>query len=314
MTQDGCGIETAGRMTEDGCLVRASRFLSRELLGVSSSHRLRVLRFLCVVLAIALGARSLAAQSFNQDSARIAIERAVIAADWAALDRSTAQLRTAIAAAPRDAWLQYDLAYALHRRASGLIIEEKADQAKAMLEDAVRSAARARELGAGAQAQALEGAVTGQLAGATGGFAMMRLGRASFRLLDEAVAAAPNDARVAMLNGVSRANAPAFAGGGAARAEAELRRALRLYAAERPVSPQPNWGRADAHIWLAIALEKQDKLAEARAQLEAALVHAPGHRWVTESLLPELNKRVGARRSPPVPHRESEQRTPAKGS
>jgi len=249
-----------------------------------------------MMLLIAAALRPLAAQSFNQDSARAGIERAVIAADWAALDRITAQLRAATTAAPRDAWLQYDLAYALHRRASGLIIEGKADQAKAMLEDAVRSAARARESGAGAQAQALEGAVTGQLAGASGGFAMMRLGRASFKLLDEAVAAAPNDARVAMLNGVSRVNAPAFAGGGAVRAEAELRRALRLYATDRPVSPLPNWGRADAHIWLAVALEKQDKLAEAREQLQQALVYAPGHRWVTESLLPELNKRLGARR------------------
>ncbi len=243
------------------------------------------------LVVVAFSTQIAAAQAFDRDAARAGIERAVIAADWAALDRLTAQLRTATASAARDAWLQYDLAYALHRRASGLIIEGKAEQAKAMLEEAVRVAARARELGGGAQAMALEGAVTGQLAGASGGFAMMRLGRASFRLLDQAVAAAPNDARVAMLNGVSRVNAPAFAGGGAERAEGELRRALRLYETDRATSPQPTWGRADAHIWLAVALEKQDKLAEAREQLQLALVHAPGHRWVTESLVPELERR-----------------------
>ena len=263
---------------------------------VAKAARIGVL----ALLLVASGFRPASAQNaqtFSRDSARVQIERAVIAADWAALDRVTAQLRvaTASAAGRTDAWLHYDLAYSLHRRASGLIVEEKAEQAKAMLEDAVRTAARAQELGAGAQAKALEGAVTGQLAGASGGFAMMRLGRASFRLLDEAVAAAPQDPRVAFLNGISRANAPAFAGGGPVRAEAELRRALTLFAADRAASPQPTWGRADAHIWLAIVLEKQGKLPEAQAELTRALALAPGHRWILETLQPALARRASAR-------------------
>lgn len=252
---------------------------------------------LLVASCLALGARALSAQSIPQDSARAQIERAVIGADWTALDRVTVQLRSAsvTTAGRADAWLHYDLAYALHRRASGLIIEEKANQAKAMLEESARVAARSRELGAGAQAQALQGAVTGQLAGASGGLTMIRLGRASFRLLDEAVAAAPNDPRVALLNGISRVNAPAFAGGGPARGDAELRRALALYAADRSRSPQPTWGRADAHIWLAIALEKQGKLPEAQAELTKALSLAPGHRWIVETLQPALARRAATR-------------------
>jgi tetratricopeptide (TPR) repeat protein len=244
-------------------------------------------------LLVASVIRPLAAQSVNQDSIRGSIERAVVAADWGAIDRAVSALRgaTQSAAGRADAWVHYDLAYALHRRASGLIIEERASAAKAMLEEAIAAAARSRTLGGGAQAQALEGAVTGQYAGAAGGLAMMRSGRASFRLLDEATAAAPNDPRVALLNGISRSNAPAFAGGGAARGEAELRRAVALYATDRSASPQPVWGRADAHIWLAIALEKQNKVTEARAELQRALELAPGHRWVEESLLPALARR-----------------------
>lgn len=250
-------------------------------------------RFLAACFVLLLSGSAAAQQAPPQDSLRAAIERAVIGADWSSLERVTGQLRTAVASSSgrSDPWLHYDLAYALHRRASGLIVEEKADQAKAMLEEAVRIAERSRELGAGAQAQALQGAVTGQLAGASGGFAMMRLGRASFRLLDEAVAAAPQDARVALLNGVSRVNAPAFAGGGPARGEAELRRALSLYANDRSAGPQPTWGRADAHIWLAIALEKQGKLTEAQAELTRALAVAPGHRWILETLQPALARR-----------------------
>lgn len=246
-----------------------------------------------VLLLLLAGARPLAGQALDRDSIRTAIERAVVGSEWAAIDRAASALRAATqsAAGRSDAWLHYDLAYALHRRASGLIVEDRAAAAKGLLEEAVAAAQRARRLGGGAAAQALEGAVTGQLAGAAGGLAMMRYGRASLRLLDEAIAAAPNDPRVALLNGITRVNAPAFAGGGAARGEAELRRALRLYASDRSASPQPTWGRADAHIWLAIALERQDKYDEARAELSRALDVAPGHRWVTETLQPELARR-----------------------
>ena len=245
-----------------------------------------------LLAAAVFAATSVSAQTTSRDSARAGLERAVIAADWNTVERTAAQWRVATqsAAGRSDAWLHYDFAYALHRKASALIIEDKAKQAEAMLAEAVAAATRSRELGGGAQAQALEGALTGQLAGATGGFSMMRLGRRSFALLDAAVAAAPDDPRVALLNGITRLNAPSFVGGGPVRGEAELRRALRLYAADRATAPQPVWGRADAHIWLAIALQKQDKLPEARAELARALELAPGHRWVTQSLQPAMAK------------------------
>jgi tetratricopeptide (TPR) repeat protein len=118
----------------------------------------------------------------------------------------------------------------------------------------------------------------------------MRFGPRALSLFDQAVAAAPNDARVALLNGMTRVNAPRAFGGGAVRAEAELRRAIRLYATERNATPLPSWGRADAHIWLGIALQAQDKPAEARAEFQRALTISPGHRWVTEELLPALDR------------------------
>lgn len=237
--------------------------------------------------------RPAAAQQLNRDSVRTAVERAMAMSDWAAMDRAIALLRTQTqsAAGRNDPWWQYDLAYALHRRASGLIVEGRASAAKAMLEEAVAAAGRSRTLGGGGGAQGLEGGVTGQLAGAAGGLAMMRYGRSSLRLLDEAVAAAPNDPRVALINGMTRVNAPAFVGGGAARGEAELRRALALFESDRSVSPQPTWGLVDAHIWRGIALEKLDRPDDARAELMRALELSPGHRWVVETLLPELARR-----------------------
>lgn len=244
-------------------------------------------------LAAVLAVAALLQSGVPLDALRARTEQAIVAADWALLDSVQNVLRRGLAqpGGARDAWLTYDLAYVLHRRASALIAEGKAKDAKAMLAEAVTLAAKARALGAGNQALALEGAVTGQLAGASGALSAMRLGPRSFRLLDEAVSAAPNDPRVALLNGISRLNAPRPFGGGPEKGEPELRRAIRLFATDPNRSPQPVWGLVDAHIWLSIALDGLDRRAEARAELERALELAPGHRWVTGSLLPALDRR-----------------------
>ena len=135
------------------------------------------------------------------DSLRPELERAVAQGTWSRLDAMIVRLRAAIAtpAGRADQWAHYDLAYALHRRASGLIVGDSGRVARPLLDDAVRMSQRAHELGAGPTALALEGAVTGQLAGVGGGLAPMRFGPRAFRLLDQAVAEAPNDPRVALL-------------------------------------------------------------------------------------------------------------------
>jgi len=245
------------------------------------------------VILFFLPAQLLAQGNGSLDALRVRAERAIVAADWAALDSVQNALRQGLSqpGGARDPWLTYDLAYVLHRRASALIVDGKAKDAKAMLTEAVALSARARELGAGSHALALEGTVTGQLAGASGALAAMRLGPRAGRLLDEAVAGAPNDPRVALLNGISRLNTPRAFGGGPLKGEPEIRRAIRLFATDTSRTPQPVWGAVDAHIWLAIALDELDRPAEARAELQRALVLAPGHRWITGSLLPALDRR-----------------------
>jgi tetratricopeptide (TPR) repeat protein len=118
----------------------------------------------------------------------------------------------------------------------------------------------------------------------------MRFGPRALSQLDEAIEAAPNDPRVALLNGMTRLNAPSVFGGGPPRAEAELRKAIRLFASDRSASPLPRWGRTDAHIWLGLALQAQNKRAEARAEFDRALAITPGHRWILETLIPDLER------------------------
>lgn len=226
------------------------------------------------------------------DSVRPLIETALVRGDWATLDRLAARLRTAStsAAGRTDPWIHYDLAYALHRRVSGLIAEKNNARAKTLVEEALRATEQARTLGAGAHARALQGALSGQMAAVGGGLAPMRFGPRALSQLDEAVETAPNDPRVALLNGMTRLNAPSVFGGGPPRAEAELRKAVRLFATDRNATPLPSWGRTDAHIWLGLALQAQNKKAEARAEFDRALALTPGHRWILETLIPELNR------------------------
>lgn len=239
---------------------------------------------LCAVLAAPLGT-PLAAQQALVDSIRPAIERAVVASDWAALEQAAARLRIAAAGSgARDAWTHYELGYVLHRRAGGHLDDDQGRMAKPLLEEADRALVRAQSLGAGMSALALRGAVHGQIAGSGGMIAGMRNGPKAFSLLDEAVSKAPNDPRVALLNGMTRLNAPKAFGGGPAKAEPELRRALALFEADRPAAGAPSWGRVDAHIWLALTLRESGRAAEARAELQRAAALAPGHAWVAELL------------------------------
>jgi tetratricopeptide (TPR) repeat protein len=243
-----------------------------------------------LIVALALPAPTAGAQPALLDSLRPAIERAVAHGDWASLDAAATRLRAATAGpGARDPWTHYDLGYVLHRRASVLLIAKRTEEAKPLLEESERALARAQSLGGGATATALRGAVTGQLAGAGGALNAMRMGPRSFKLLDEAIAAAPRDPRVALLNGMSRLNAPRAFGGGPAKGEPELRRAIALFASDAPTAQSPNWGRADAHIWLGIALERLGRRDEARVELQRALALTPAHAWVTRELLPRLD-------------------------
>ncbi len=234
----------------------------------------------------------LPAQRSALDSLRTVTEIALGRSRWEVLDEVIATLRRSAAspAGARDPWVHYDLGYALHRRASVMLLSDQVAKAKPLLEESERVLAKAQELGAGPSATGLRGAVTGQLAGASGMFAAVRLGPRAFKLLDEAVAAAPKDPRVALVNGMSRLNAPRAFGGGPAKGEPELRRAVALFAEDRSTSPQPTWGRVDGHIWLAIALEKLGRREEARVELQNALAIVPGHLWITKELLPALDR------------------------
>ncbi len=261
-------------------------------------RRFAILVALAGVALLTSAPRSTAAQATPPaaiallDSVRPQIETAVVRGDWTTLDRIVVRLRAAsvTASGRTDPWIHYDLAYALHRRVGGLIAEKNTARAKTLVDEALRAADRAHTLGAGAHARGLQGVLSGQMAAVGGGLSPMRFGPRSLSQLDDAAETAPNDPRVALFNGITRLNAPSVFGGGPPRAETELRKAVRLFAADRNATPLPSWGRTDAHIWLGLALQAQNKKAEARAEFDRALALTPGHRWILETLIPELER------------------------
>ena len=138
-----------------------------------------------------------------------------------------------------------------------------------------------------AEAFALLGAVLGdRIDGALSG---MRLGGRAQGLLDEAAELAANNPRVALQRGVGYYNSPKFAGGGLEKAEAELRRAVELFARESTDKAWPNWGHLDALSQLGQALARLERPEEARASYATALELAPDFVLIRDELLPALD-------------------------
>ena len=135
--------------------------------------------------------------------------------------------------------------------------------ARTMFEDAEQTLARSAAALRWPETAALQSAVGGQLISLGGAMAGLRMGAKSLRLLDEAVAAGPENPRVWMLKGVSDLFRPKLFGGSAEKAEVSLKRALALFDKDAPASPAPWWGHAEAYGWLGQVYVKQGRLEEA---------------------------------------------------
>ena len=101
----------------------------------------------------------------------------------------------------------------------------------------------------------------------------------------------PQNPRVWLLKGVGNIFKPKLFGGGAEKAEVDIRKAISLYEHDAPASPRPAWGRAEAWAWLGQALDKQDKRGDARAAFVKALEIDPEFGWVKYKLLPDLDRK-----------------------
>ena len=139
-----------------------------------------------------------------------------------------------------------------------------------------------------AEAHTLLAAVLGSMIRA--GADPITTGQEAQRELDEALRLEPNNPRVRLEEGMNAFFTPAEYGGGHAKAEASLRRAVALLEREPRDRPWPNWGGFDAHVWLGQVLAARGDKVAAKQEYEQALTFWPQSGWVKYVLLPALNK------------------------
>jgi len=225
------------------------------------------------------------------DSASREIEAANAAGDLGRLTNAAAMIDRVLTVTPNDALLLYYRSLALYRSGTLYTGLKKNDEAKRALDEADRLLEQTIAKSPTAEALALRSSVIGlQIGLSSNPLAGMTLGPKSSGLLDRAKETEPKNPRVWLISGMSAMFTPKMFGGGADKAEQDLRKAITLFESDRPVTPAPSWGRADAYIWLGQALHKEDKPAEAKAAYEKALEIQPDNQWVRRVLLPALDK------------------------
>ena len=138
-----------------------------------------------------------------------------------------------------------------------------------------------------AESRALLASVMGmQIEGSM--FRAMSLGPKSSSHLERAEAVAPENPRVALLQGIKAMYTPSMFGGGVDKAQAKFDRAHELFEKQAADGPWPNWGLVDTYAWRGRLAAKRGDKAGARALYERALELKPNANWIRYELLPAV--------------------------
>jgi tetratricopeptide (TPR) repeat protein len=223
------------------------------------------------------------------DSAAREIDAASRTGDIARLRRTQTMLDQALVAFPGDPLLLHYQGYALYR-IGGILQGRPAAAAPDLPLVLETSRTKLEQSLAGrpmAETHALLASVLGQLIGGNPSTAPTYGPRVQTEMT-AATTMGPSNPRVWLLKGIQSIYTPAQYGGGLSIAEDQLKRAIQLFVTDAPTPPEPSWGKAEAYVWLGQALQKQNRMAEARTAYQQALVLQPEYPWVTYSLLPSL--------------------------
>src|SRR6202165_6130705 len=208
------------------------------------------------------------------DSAGRLIDQATFAGNLQGLRDAGVLLDRALAAYPNDALLLQYQGYELYREA-GLLGGRKS-------------------IGQGAQPLAETHALLAMTMGRMIGLDQIyspTLGPLIPKEMNAAITMAPNNPRIWLLRGIQSFYTSEEYGGGLPVAETQLKKAIELFATDNPAPPAPSWGKAEAYVWLGQGVQKQNRIAEARAAYNKALSVQRDYPWVTYSLLPSIEGR-----------------------
>jgi tetratricopeptide (TPR) repeat protein len=250
---------------------------------------------LAAALPLVAGAWPAPAHAFDATAvaaARRDLQSAVNHGDLGALLAVRARF-AALSAAEPDAALLHDWVAVATWRALPLEIQKDRKLAEKLGDDAITHAEKAIAADPkDAEALAILGGLQGMMTTLRPGD-IMTLGPQSGANLARAAALAPNDPRVALLQGIGDLHKPAQFGGGPEVSLPDFRRAQELFAKESVAdSTAPDWGRDDACLWEGQALARLSEWEKARDAYRRALEANPANGWVHSTLLPEAEKKV----------------------
>jgi len=232
----------------------------------------------------------LAGAALWADSAARLIDKATITGDLLGLRSAGLLLDKALSAYPNDPLLLHYQGYELYREAGLLTGLGGGGAAEAPLTFATARTKLQQSLAYQPlpETHALLALVMGSMISADR-LSAPSLGPQIPLEMNAAVTSGPTNPRVWLLRGIQSFYTPTQYGGGVSVAEQQLNRAIELFETDNPTPPAPRWGKAEAYVWLGQILQKQNRIAEARAAYNKALSLQSNYPWVTYSLLPSLD-------------------------
>ena len=201
------------------------------------------------------------------------LERARDGQDRAGLEKMAAQAAAEAQKQPNDAAAQYKLAVAESYLAEVAIEQRDKNQAHSAAEAGIEAAKRAAAMKPdNAEYHRILGTLCGQ-AVSSAGLQGLKYGRCAQEEVNKAVQLDPKSAMNYLSRGVGNYYLPPALGGGMELAEKDFQKALEL-------DPK----LAEAHLWMGLALRKQNRNADARREFQKALELNPASAWTKEQL------------------------------
>jgi tetratricopeptide (TPR) repeat protein len=182
-----------------------------------------------------------------------------------------AEYSAAAAKAPNNADAQYRVALAASYLAEVSIEQHDRKQGRQAAEQGIKAAEKAISLKPDAEYYRVLATLCGQAV--TDVLSGLSYGPRARDAVDRAVEKAPKSSSVYVARGVGSYYLPSQLGGGAKQAIADFQKAIELDARN-----------AEAYLWLALSLRKENRNAEARQAFAKSLELNPNRIWAKEQL------------------------------
>jgi len=262
---------------------------------------MRFCRLLILLGAVLIVATGFAPRAHAADAAQVAaikkaLQASVNTGNVDGMLAARGQFDALSVAEPKNPLLHYWVAVCDWRVSPFFMSDSKKTKGKQWVADGIARADRAFELDPKfAEALALRCGLQGVSIQLDPSKAM-QLGIQAGADMDHALDLAPKNPRVRLLDGINTLYKPGFVGGGAGNALKAFDKAQALFAAEVVTdAAAPDWGKDDVYVWAGRAAVKAGDYKGARGYYQKALVANPDNGWVKRSLLPEVEKQLGAK-------------------